>query len=310
LEEMCGRSGIVVHAYALLDNHYHLVVETPEGNLVEGIRWLQNTYTRRFNVCHQLWGHLFGGRYKALLVELEGEYFWRLVDYVHLNPARAGIVDVNEGLEKYTWSSLSAFMRGPRHRPRWLAADRVFRACELQDTARGRKAYLERLERRIREEGTREAGLVNADSMPEVSLQTTIRRGWYFGSEEFKERMLALLEKQGISARHGIGDGYHGEQTRDHGEARARKILEAGCEQFGLGPEELRSRKANDEAKIMVAEVIGSETSVRLDWLREELAMGSRGHCSRLINDHRRRLDGDEALRRRRARLVKKINIK
>lgn len=310
LDEMCGRTGIEVHAYALLNNHYHLVLETPEGNLVEGIRWFQNTYTRRFNVYHQLWGHLFGGRYKALLVEPEGEYFRRLVDYVHLNPARAGVVGLKQGLEHYRWSSLMDFMRSPRHRPRWLAANRVFRACGLEDTVRGRKAYLERLERRVQEEGAGEAGLVNAESMPEVSLQTTIRRGWYFGSEEFKERMLVLLDKQGTTAKSGIGDGYHGAQTRDHGEARARRILETGCKQFGLQPEELRSRKANDDAKVLVAEVIGSETSVRLDWLREHLGMGSRSHCSRLINDQRRRLDSDESLRMMRARLVKKSKIK
>ena len=69
LGEMCGRTGIEVHAYVLLDNHFHLVLATPEGNLVDGMRWFQNTFTRRFNVCHGLWGHLYGGRYKAILID-------------------------------------------------------------------------------------------------------------------------------------------------------------------------------------------------------------------------------------------------
>ncbi len=71
LGEACGRTGWKCHAYALMPNHYHLVLETPEPNLVAGMAWLQNTYTRRHNVRHKLWGHLFGGRYKAVLVDDE-----------------------------------------------------------------------------------------------------------------------------------------------------------------------------------------------------------------------------------------------
>jgi putative transposase len=66
LGEACGKTGWLVHAWVLMDNHYHAVIETPQGNLVVGMRWFQNTYTRRFNTRHRLWGHLFGGRYKAV----------------------------------------------------------------------------------------------------------------------------------------------------------------------------------------------------------------------------------------------------
>ena len=65
LGEACERTGFIVHAYALLPNHYHIALEIPEANLVDGMRWLQNTYTRRFNVRHKLWGHVFGGCYCA-----------------------------------------------------------------------------------------------------------------------------------------------------------------------------------------------------------------------------------------------------
>src|SRR3984893_3415278 len=64
-EDSCAKSGWLVHACVLMSIHYHLVLRTPQANLVLGMRWLQNTYTRRFNLGHQLWGHLFGGRYKA-----------------------------------------------------------------------------------------------------------------------------------------------------------------------------------------------------------------------------------------------------
>jgi len=66
LAEACQKTGFQVHAYCLMNNHYHLVVETPRGNLVAGMRWLQSAYTIRLNHRHQLFGHVFSGRYKAL----------------------------------------------------------------------------------------------------------------------------------------------------------------------------------------------------------------------------------------------------
>jgi putative transposase len=75
------------------------------------MRWIQNVYTRRFNHRHKLWGHVFGGRYKAVLVEsdLDSDYFGNLWDYIHLNPVRTGLVDPKAGiaLSDYRWSSLA-----------------------------------------------------------------------------------------------------------------------------------------------------------------------------------------------------------
>lgn len=72
LTEACEKSGWKIYAWVLMSNHYHLVLQTPDGNLVEGMKWFQNTYTRRLNTRHGKWGHVFGGRYKAVLVEPEG----------------------------------------------------------------------------------------------------------------------------------------------------------------------------------------------------------------------------------------------
>ncbi|MCW5551587.1 MAG: transposase [Verrucomicrobiae bacterium] len=69
LAETCQKTGFQVHAYCLMGNHFHLVVETPEANLVAGMRWLPSTYTIRLNHRHKLCGRMFSGRYKALLVE-------------------------------------------------------------------------------------------------------------------------------------------------------------------------------------------------------------------------------------------------
>ncbi|MFC7337727.1 transposase [Haloferula chungangensis] len=97
LAELVDRSGWRLYAWVLMDNHYHLLVRTPEANLVDGMRWFQNTWTRRFNARHRLWGHLFGGRYKAIPAAGDG-YFSRLVHYIHLNPVRAGLVKKKDGI--------------------------------------------------------------------------------------------------------------------------------------------------------------------------------------------------------------------
>ena len=69
LSEACERQGWLIHAYVLMDNHYHFLLETPSPNLVVGMKWLQGTYTQRFNSRHKEWGHLFQGRYKAIVVD-------------------------------------------------------------------------------------------------------------------------------------------------------------------------------------------------------------------------------------------------
>ena len=95
LFEACTKSGWRLHAYVLMSNHYHLAVETPEGNLVSGMHWLQATFANRFNKLRGERGHLFQGRYKALLVE-EGEALGQVCHYLHLNPVRARIAPVRE----------------------------------------------------------------------------------------------------------------------------------------------------------------------------------------------------------------------
>src|SRR5690348_4304248 len=93
LGQACEKTGWQVHAWCLMDNHFHLVLETPRANLVAGMRWFLSTYTARFNRRHKLSGHLFGGRYKSLIVDGSGTGYLKTVcDYVHLNPVRAKLL--------------------------------------------------------------------------------------------------------------------------------------------------------------------------------------------------------------------------
>ena len=84
LAETCEKAGFEVHAYCLMRNHFHLVVETPNGNLVAGMRWLLSVYTLRFNPRHRRFGHVFSGRYKALIFDGSSHGYLKTVcDYVY-----------------------------------------------------------------------------------------------------------------------------------------------------------------------------------------------------------------------------------
>lgn len=122
LGRVCERTGWRVHAWVLMTNHYHLLVETPQANLVAGMRWFQTTYTVRFNRRHRLSGHLFQGRYKAVVVNPEEEgYFVILSDYIHLNPVRARMISLQERLFDFPWSSYRWYVAGSS-RPEWFEA--------------------------------------------------------------------------------------------------------------------------------------------------------------------------------------------
>ena len=120
LGEVVTRFGWLCHAYCLMDNHYHLLIETPRGNLSAGMRQLNGVYTQRFDRRHDRVGHVFQGRFKAIVVDRDG-YLLELCRYVVLNPVRAGVV---KRIERYPWSSYPATM-GFAAAPAWLTTDWV-----------------------------------------------------------------------------------------------------------------------------------------------------------------------------------------
>lgn len=118
LRVVCTRCHFVVHAYCQMTNHYHLMVETVEGNLSQGMRQLNGIYTQQVNRRHGLVGHVLQGRYKAILVQKEA-YLLALTRYIVLNPVRAGIVGLPD---HWPWSS-HCFTLGEQEAPDWLATD-------------------------------------------------------------------------------------------------------------------------------------------------------------------------------------------
>lgn len=101
LAECVERYNLLIHGYCLMPNHYHLLVETPDGNLSDAMRFLNGVYTQRFNSGHKTVGHVFQGRFKSIVVNRD-EYLMCLCRYIERNPVRAGIV---EHPKDYPWSS-------------------------------------------------------------------------------------------------------------------------------------------------------------------------------------------------------------
>ena len=116
--QVCSRFNWRCHAWCLMDNHYHILIETIEGNLSQGMRQLNGVYTQKSNRKHSRVGHVFQGRYKAIVVQKDS-YLLELVRYIVLNPVLAKMVN---GLNDWPWSSYSS-MVGESESPEWLEAD-------------------------------------------------------------------------------------------------------------------------------------------------------------------------------------------
>ena len=102
LTEACQKTGFQVHAFCLMSNHFHVVLETPQGNLVPGMKWFLGTYTSRYNRRHKVFGHLFSGRYKAIIIDATTPGYLRTAcDYVHLNPVRAKLLTAEQKLSRF-----------------------------------------------------------------------------------------------------------------------------------------------------------------------------------------------------------------
>jgi REP element-mobilizing transposase RayT len=135
LAEACARTGWSVCAYVLMPNHYHMIIQTPEANLVTGMKWFQGTYTKRHNFRHKQWGHVFQGRYKSVVIDSsDSTYFRTACNYVHLNPVRSTLVGTVDTppLREYPWSS-SRYLSLPLSKtPEWLSLERIVEESTFQ----------------------------------------------------------------------------------------------------------------------------------------------------------------------------------
>jgi len=270
LGQNCRRTGWQIHAYCLMDNHFHLVVETPRSNLSAGMQWLLGSYTQRFNRRHRFWGHVFGGRYKALLVDGRpgGTYLRRVCDYVHLNPVRAGMLGNKEKVHRYRWSSYTHYVMAKNKRTAWLRTDRLMGEHGLvSESARSRREFSRRMESLRRE----------ANSPQQLQ---PIRRGWKLGGEDFLDW---ILDKMEIPTK----EAHPGRERDETEHAKAQRIVQVELKRLGWTKAELKRRRKGDEAKIVLARRLREETAVSLRWIAENLYMGTWTHVSNRLYHYR-----------------------
>jgi putative transposase len=258
LGEACRKTDWQVHAYCLMGNHFHLVVETPKANLVAGMRWFLGTYTARFNRRHKLFGHLFSGRYKSLIVEGSGTgYLKSVCDYVHLNPMRAKLLKADQRLAAYRWSSWPEYLNRRGRRPPWLRVDRLLGEWGIrEDNAAGRRRLEIGMEQRKELEMSKES-----------SDWKKLRRGWYWGPKSFREELLEMIEAK-------RGKQNQGQELRESGEQKAQRLIREMLRAAGWNESELRERRRGDPKKARMATRLRGETTMTWAWIAEHLAMG------------------------------------
>lgn len=225
LDRVNQRFHWLCHAYCLMDNHYHLVIETPEGNLNKGMRQLNGVYTQAFNRRHRRVGHLFQGRYKAILVERES-YLLEVCRYVVLNPVRAKSV---EKPEAWRWSSYRG--TGGLEKPA---------ACLTTDWILGQLGTTKtKAERRFRE--------FVREGIGEASIWSQVKGQSLLGAEGFVEKVGRYLKgqepvreiprQQRYVHRPGLGELFKGGAGVDR-KGRDEKIVKA-VEAYGYSQKEV-----------------------------------------------------------------------
>jgi REP element-mobilizing transposase RayT len=256
LGEACAKTDWQVHAWCLMSNHFHLVVETPQANLAAGMKWLLGTYTARFNRQHRFFGHLFSGRYKSLPVDDSGNgYFQTVCDYVHLNPVRVRLLRPDQPLQAFAWSSYGEYLRPAGRRVPWLRVDRLLGEMGIAaDSAAGRREFARRMEAARRVDRT--------------GAYRKIRRGWCYGEEAFRRELLRQANQQ-------MGEHHYGEERRESAEDKAARLVAAGLQAAGWKESDLGLRRKGDAVKMALARRLRQETTLPLKWICHRLKMGS-----------------------------------
>ncbi len=188
----------IIHAYVLMNNHYHLILETPRANLSRIMHYLNTSYAAYFNTKHKRVGPLYQGRFKAVLVQ-EDEYLHYLSCYIHLNPVRAGIV---KSPEAYPYSSYNFFIF-KKVSPKWLNTDLILSMFD-KNTSKAKRLYRQ--------------FVVNNVGKEKDIIKNNTRNGLVLGDDSFfqaiKERIINRTEDSEIPMLKNIKQGI--EPTLDH----------------------------------------------------------------------------------------------
>ena len=266
LDQACLTMDWRLHSWCLMGNHYHLCLETLSPNLVEGMRWLQSTFANRFNRFRQMNGHVFQGRYKAIL--LDEVALGPVCHYIHLNPVRAGLVECCR-LEEYPDSSFAHLWR-PQRRKTYEVFDTALQAAGcLPDNPSGRRRYREYLE------------WLSEDSQARKRFGfEEMSRGWAKGSKDFKKDIIKNL--MGVESRK-VVEAEAAEIREPAWEMR----LEMGLALLGRSADDLKAARKGADWKIALARYMRETHLTPHRWIAQNLYMGSPSTVQSLVSRHR-----------------------
>ena len=265
LFESCLRFGWVLHAYVVMSNHYHLALETPKGKLSKGMQYLQSVFSNRFNKFVGERGHVFEGRYKALLLE-DSVALLQVVDYIHLNPVNAGIVELDQ-LKSYRLSSFPEFCRR-KGRPEFLNSEEFLNeAGGLSDSAAGMGAYHRRL-KYVMEEDPEERNRQFEE----------LCRGWYVGTKEGQAALAGQIQNGKAKA--------NAAALNELEEERWTRLLKIGMKSLGKTGGDIRRDKKSADWKLALGAWVKSRSAVPNRWLSEHLNMGHSQNASKQMCDY------------------------
>jgi putative transposase len=283
LQESVDLWDIKVSAYCLMSNHYHLLVQTPHGNLSRVMRHLNGIYTQRYNRAHQCDGQLFRGRYKAILVEADS-YLLQLVRYIHRNSLQAGLV---EDIDHYPWSSHAGYLTAEKEWA-WLHKEFVL-SMMTTDNRKSCEVYRRFVEQEDSEEI---CNVFEKKKWPSI-----------LGSEEFVDWV-----KNSFSA-----EKTHS-QVPDSGQLAPTmaKIQDAVCQYYGISVDELMQGKrgVGNEPRSVALYLV--RTLRREGLLEISTAFGIRGYssASSVIERTVKRLATDQGFQKRVAEIKQIIDGK
>ena len=268
LEEACIAMEWRLYAWCLMGNHYHLCLETRHPNLVEGMRWLQSTFANRFNRFRKSNGHVFQGRYKAIL--LDDDALGAVCHYIHLNPVRAGLVE-SVSLQNYADSSFAHLWYPSRRQVYEYPEVALEFAGALTDSTAGRCKYREYL-----------CWLSETDAETKRLGFEKMTSGWLKGSKDFKKSVLGDLKDEQIRK---VVESEASEMREPCWE----RALAVGLVALGQTAEGLASARKGEGWKVDLARYLREKHLTPYRWIAENLYMGAPSSVQSLVSLQRRR---------------------
>lgn len=238
--------GIRIICYALMPNHYHLLIQTPKANLSRAMRHLNGVYTQRFNRLHKKDGPLFRGRYKATLVQ-EDEYLTHLIRYIHLNPIQANLVQYPKD---YPWSSHKQYLKGTNN-PSWLHVrlGLAFFSSKLKQALKDYRQFIK-----------------NGIDPKTKAFYSTKKQNPIFGDPDFVERIKEkyILPNQKLSSE-------IPEERRMTGHHIAERVIKETSKQFSMPRQSFYESKRGktNQARLVALSLSRELSGLKLNELAE-----------------------------------------